>query len=466
MDNMDLNNEVEIIDVDAVAKAVKVTMFKGYVMVTPPEGEGKPVDKEMIMGALAEKKIVSGIHEDIIEKIVEDRIYNEEIEIAAFTPPIQGIDGEIVMIHESKVGANTRDDGSVDFKELNIIDSVSKGEEICEIKEPTQGENGLNIFGGVLKCKDGKAAKYKLGKNVELIDNKIVSQVDGNLIIKGNDFSVSGVYTVSDDVDVSVGNINFKGDVVINGNVREGYDIFATGSVSIAGQVEGSNITAGGDIVIKVGMNGQTKGKLSSCGNIKCRYIENAKVVAKNDIYCDSIINSTVQTNGNLYANTGKGSIIGGEVVVRKNIIANQIGSKSNSPTKVCLGVSHEIIKQKDDLKEMLTQCENTIDILTKDMLYIQKTMRGDNTDQAKLLKLKENSIKLEEEKEKLINLKDKLIAARNAIENSRSGNIKAQTMYPKVTVQIGKFVKAINEEIPMASYKVVDGELKLVHYV
>ena len=79
---------------------------------------------------------------------------------------------------------------------------------------------------------------------MELVKNKII---------------VTSMFEI-EEVNPSIGNINFAGDVVIKGNVGAGSVIKATGDVIIHGFVESAEITAGGDVEIGLGVNASNKG--------------------------------------------------------------------------------------------------------------------------------------------------------------------------------------------------------------
>lgn len=106
---------------------------------------------------------------------------------------------------------------------------------------------------------------------------------------------VSDVYDVPANVDVSTGDIEYKGTVHVNGNVLTGYMIQATGDIIVNGVVEGAILIAGGNIVLKRGMQGMTKGSLSAAGNITAKFIENSEVRCEGTLMCDAILHSDVE---------------------------------------------------------------------------------------------------------------------------------------------------------------------------
>ena len=78
------------------------------------------------------------------------------------------------------------------------------------------------------------------------------------------DLSVVNVYEVNGNLDMSMGNIDFNGDVNITGSVRSGVTVHAMGSIYVGGFVEGATLIAGKDIVLKDGVNTKNSGKIEA----------------------------------------------------------------------------------------------------------------------------------------------------------------------------------------------------------
>lgn len=99
------------------------------------------------------------------------------------------------------------------------------------------------------------------------------------------------------------------------GNVLAGFSVQASGDVTVGGIVEGSQVSAGGSIIVNRGMNGNLVGSLAAGKDIHCKYMENANVQVDGDLYVDSIVNCEISCGSRIYAKTGRGVIIGGNVL-------------------------------------------------------------------------------------------------------------------------------------------------------
>ncbi len=114
--------------------------------------------------------------------------------------------------------------------------------------------------------------------------------------------------TIKTDLDISVGNISFFGDVHIKGNVMEGFSVNAGKNVKIDGSVFGGEITAGGNVTI---VGGCINSKLSCDGNADVGFCENAEIFVKGDVlrrtYREGYSRSYLGRQGYVYARRERG---------------------------------------------------------------------------------------------------------------------------------------------------------------
>lgn len=113
--------------------------MKAYIKIKPPEGGGKPAGIQEIAFQLKQNGIIFGIKEDVVHTLVENPIYDQNILIAEGMAPINGKNGEIhflVDIHKDRKPI-IMEDGSVNYRDLDYIENVHKGQKLCEITQPT-----------------------------------------------------------------------------------------------------------------------------------------------------------------------------------------------------------------------------------------------------------------------------------------------------------------------------------------
>ncbi|MDP4088239.1 MAG: FapA family protein [Bacillota bacterium] len=206
-----------------------------------------------VKDALSKLGIKFGIIEGIEARLMDKP--RVEILIARGIPAEDDTDDIIEYKFKTERAANSlgeEDAASIDYRNLNEIPCVKKGDIIAVKVQGKVGKNGTDIYGNTLKKKEGKRRILKLGSGCGLKDqNTAISSVDGRPSVKNSILYVHEIYEVPTDVDMKTGNIRFVGDVKIFGGVSQGMKVEAGGAVYLEKDVENSDISASGDIVIK-----------------------------------------------------------------------------------------------------------------------------------------------------------------------------------------------------------------------
>jgi uncharacterized protein (DUF342 family) len=165
------------------------------------------------------------------------------------------------------------------------------------------------------------------------------AEISGRVDYKNRFLTVSSCYTVRGDADLSVGNISFNGDVSIKGNVISDITIEASGNIEVNGAVEGARLIAGGNIVLRSGIQGNDKGFLEARGDVIAKYIERTKVQAGGNIVVDALIHCLAESGNEILAKGKYGSIIGGTVKAQNSVKAQNIGAAVSSKTIIEVGL-------------------------------------------------------------------------------------------------------------------------------
>ena len=220
------------------------------------------------------------------------------------------------LINFEKKAGKILEDGSIDFKEIGSIVEIKQRQAILKKVPAEKPEDGFNIYGekvsGEMKQKEG----YKVGSNIvpSIDPNIYASTIDGCLEIIEKTVSVSPISIVKGDVSYESGNVDFHGSVHIKGSVLPGFKVKAKGDIVIGQNVSDAILEAGGDITVKLGIEGKGKTKVVAGGKVKAKFITNSNVEAMGEIRVDdSIINSNVFSNEQILVTDKHGKIIGGE---------------------------------------------------------------------------------------------------------------------------------------------------------
>ncbi len=342
----------------------------------PPCGAGRDLDADELLAVIQEKwGVVFGLDEDAVRTAVAERLFYQEINIANGKPAEKGEDGKVVLLFNTKrsYAPKIAADGSADYKNLNVFESVQEGAAVAALTMPGEGVDGCTVKGQIVPAQKGREAKLPKGKNVRVSEDgqSLIAVKSGRVDYINGHVDVANVYLIPGDVDMGVGNILFDGDVTVRGNVISGLTIEATGTVEVGGYVEASTIIAGKDIILKNGMQGMDKGKLKAGGNIVARFLERSTVEAGGGLFSDSIVHCSV-TAGDFIKMQGKWArILGGVLRAGRTISANTVGSTSNELTVIELGASAEMRAQctrltanRDEAKAQLDKVAMTTRVL------------------------------------------------------------------------------------------------------
>lgn len=359
-------------------------MLANMVLYAPQNG-GRPITIERVMEELSSNGVVSGIDEFDIRDMIEAQVYETPVCVARAIPPKRGQNGSISYKFDKdhKLTPQRDEFGVCNYRELNSIVPIRKGEIIAVITKPTEGTPGENIFGKPIPAEPGVAAKYTVGKNTILTadEKMIVSTCDGHIIFSKGRFIVEDTVTVKTDLDISIGNISFFGDVHIKGNVMEGFTVNAGRNVRIDGSVFGGEITAGGNITIVGGCIGST---VVCEGAADIGFCENATIQAQGNVTSKQFAFCDIFCYGELTAKGTNGVIVGGKITSMHDITAGIIGSDKYTPTEINIGDGSVLYNKKCEAEALLVEVKKSLDNAVRNLDFLKfrkKQQAGSLTD-------------------------------------------------------------------------------------
>ncbi|WP_022760141.1 DUF342 domain-containing protein [Butyrivibrio sp. AD3002] len=431
----------------------------------PSEGAEEMTPKEFIED-LAYRNIVFGIDSEAISNYFSDREYCKEIVVAKGSKTREGTNAKVDYTFKADLHAKPtmREDGSVDYFNLNIINHVHKGEQLAILTPEDPGDPGQNIYGEILNPHPVKALKLVPGKNTYLSEDGLVlyADADGHVTLKDGKVTVSNVIEF-ENVDVSTGNINYDGSVVVKGTVASGFSIKAGANIIVKGVVEGASLNAGSDIILERGINGMGKGEIKAGGNIVTKFIENSKVTAKGSVTSESILHSNVSSGTEINVSGKKGFIAGGRVTATDKITAKDLGSDMGATTIIEVGADpnikvriRELQKAVADSTKRLVTIKPTVESITK-RLRTGGQLSPEQTRQAQQLitmnkvlvsQIEKNNKELEQLQQKLADSKDAYVVVEG-------------TAYPGITIHIGDQQTTLKTESTYCRFELRDGYVK-----
>ena len=423
--------------------AVKISddYYKAYLSIEFFSSDVK-VKSEEVIRLLKDKNVIFGLKYNIIEAICQNgkTVFNEVI--AEGIPHENGQDASIEYLvnKEHKAKPQVLDDGRVDFKNMGFVETVKEGD-VLAVKHPiTKGKNGTTVTGKVIKSRDGKEAVFKIGKNVRMLPDgtKLIAEVDGTVTFDGDKIAVIKLLEIKGDVGVETGNIDFQGEVVVNGNVTSGYKISCEGDLTVNGVVEGAELISHGNITISRGIQGHDAAYVICEGQLTSNFINSANVNCKGDIETGAIMNSIVKSDGKIVVKGKKGLIVGGEITSKSDIEANVVGSEMGIITSIKIGVDVEVIEELKTLTSEVKELMEMHDKLDKSIKILKIKVEQNPEDERSIFMLKKYSGNFLDLDVQLSEKRMRLKMINELVNNIRGAQLKAKTIYPGTRVKIG----------------------------
>ena len=314
------------------------------IMVLPPQKELKrQLSADDIQNLISEIPIKLMVDYDKVAGLVEENLKFNEGVCCVFVEGKKPVDGnvqKVILDYDMSIETGKKsEDGSIDFKERSFIHNIDAGVQIAHFIPEKPAVDGLNIYDEVLEAHYDEDPCYKIGNNlkVEADGINIKSAIKGILVNNNNTISVSNVIEI-EKVDLSTGNIEVDGSVIIKENVTQGFSIKTEGDIKVNGNIEDAKINCGGNLIVSGGIIGGPDSDMHINGKVYASFIRNANLISNGDVIANQIVNSDISCNNRVIALEGKGVIIGGNIKALNGIWAKSIGAISESKTTVIVG--------------------------------------------------------------------------------------------------------------------------------
>lgn len=444
----------------------------GVISFQEPENGGKKLTLDGIRQNMQSAGIVSGLNKELIASLVEEKKYNHKYLVARGKPPIHGQDGTLELLFNTNteeiasLRPKENEDGSVDFKSLDIIQTIKKDQLLAKITHPTIGEAGESVLGRQIKPNRGKVKRLPKGKNVYTSEDglSLLSSIEGQLVYDLGRINISETYVVEGDAGVATGDIDFSGNVLVTGNVESGFTIKAGGNVEVQGFVEEATIIAGDGILLRHGIQGKDKGKLVAGGDIVAKFIQNSIVETKGSLYTEAIMHSQVEVGDSVIVEVNKGLIAGGTVQATNLISAKIIGSPMSTTTTVKISMALSLQHQYNTAQTDLTKKRQQLDQIEKNISFIQeKLAKGETIPRARLERVKPMITLQKQLSDEVETIQAEYQSLAAMLQDYKEGAIQvSDVMYPGCKVVMGTLTKHIREDIKYAKIYIRDNEIKI----
>ncbi len=357
--------EIEkFVDLKISAFKVSLNIGSGYLSF-----EDRKISESMILFLLKKRGITHGIIAEAIKSMVEQKIFDTAVEVARATPPENGQDAtiELKVLVNPEIHPHIRENGSVDYRNIQTFTSVSMDQVLAIKTFPTKGTPGISVNGKPIPPLAGKDKQLPRGRNTEIVDEgkMLVATKTGIICLEGYLLSVVELLHISGNVDFSVGNIKYSGDVLVNRNVLPGFTIEADGNIHIKGDIESARlISRNGNITVEKGIIGKNDTLVSAKTGVQISFAQESRIMSEGTISVNKYLLHCECICAALEASSVGCNIIGGVIKAENQISVRHVGNERGTSTRIIL-----YDKQKAMLEEKM---KKLVELESKLMVEIQ----------------------------------------------------------------------------------------------
>ncbi len=282
-------------------------------------------------------------------------------------PCEHGRDGklEFVVPPSSEEARYRRDPGTgrIDYRETNLLENVMAGEPVAIEIPPSPGTDGVDVFGARLAARQGRPAKFRVASGVRLDEKsrQVLAEIDGRVVWKDGAVSVSDCYHVRGNVDYSVGNVAFVGEVIVDGDVLDGFNVRAGLKLTVGGNLGACRADSEGDLAIRGGVFGKGKARLRAKGALSARFLNDCEAESTGSITVErEALNATLLTNRRL--NMANATFAGGSASALGGADFDVLGTSMGILTRVSVGTDFNISRRQSEISGRAAEVDASVE--------------------------------------------------------------------------------------------------------
>ncbi|HKP97222.1 MAG TPA: FapA family protein [Fibrobacteria bacterium] len=339
--------------------------LRAFISIRPPSKHPPgALDAEYVLGrwrdsGLDPEALSHAVAQGFADEWNAGRVLVPEREAAeAPNLPIPGSDARMDFIIDPCMKFKPVDQGgSVDFRNLNLIKPVKKGQPLARKLPATLGVHGIDLYGQPSPAGDGADMAIPLGPNTELSTadpNLVIASVAGFLQQKDGVVFVNECFVVDGSVDFSTGNIAYEQSAMIRGDVSDGFTVQVGGALEVGGGVGEAKLQVGGDVLIKKGFVGSGHGLITAKGGVNLGFSSNQTIRAHGDVILEK-----ESFNCQIYSRKGisvYGTLVGGLAMAFREINCRVAGNDLGTKTDLEAGMDYILHENKLLLEEKLKE--------------------------------------------------------------------------------------------------------------
>ena len=345
----------------------------------PQRMDGKKYTEDIIYKFLKRAKVVYGLDREAIKKIAEEGKPVVRSLIASGMEVVHGRNGyyEYFFDTSQEMEPEVLRDGTADLDKMKCLQQVKVGDRIALYHRATKGTNGYDVFGNFIKAVPGKEIPILKGTGFMIMSDRVsyVATYTGAIRMVDGKVEITKLMVVQE-VRITDKKIKYDGTVFVVGDVFSGSIIEATGDVIIGGHLESSEVTSGGEVIVKGGVTCPIRGGINAKGDVCAKYFEGATIIGEN-ISANYFINCKVEARGYVKTYGRVGMIYGGSINSIYGIEAASVGNKSGARTIINLGVNSNILSKYNSAQKSLVREEEQLATLNTEKERLKEVGAG-----------------------------------------------------------------------------------------
>ncbi|RMH57159.1 MAG: DUF342 domain-containing protein [Candidatus Hydrogenedentota bacterium] len=323
----------------------------------PPIGAGSfPKPEEMLSRLRENHGIRYGLDEravrGLISLVASERKAAEAI-VARGKQPLPGRGEHYEIVADLPAPPQIDEHGRIDYRAAASVPAVEPGDLLARRFPAEPGSAGRDVLGNIVPPPAKEEKPLLPGEGTEARPDGIHAAVAGEFVREGRILKVRPVRIVEGNVDYSTGNIEFPGSVIIRGSILDRFIVRCRGRCEVLGTIQAAFVEVEGDLSVAGGIVGREIGVVRCGGTIRCHFIENASVESRGDVIVEkAILHARIDTAGFVHLTGKPGTLIGGRIRAGRGVIAQAIGSITETATRIHFGEDYQVIRKRERIEE------------------------------------------------------------------------------------------------------------------
>lgn len=258
-------------------KTESQSLQKINISLSPDEMEAYlQIDKKHIPGriniiiALTDKGIKNGIDFEVVDAVSKGEIDQKSVIIARGTPCIDGKDGWYEFSFQTKADnyEELLEQDKIKFSQIEWFETVNKDQQLAYYHKSIPGTDGTTVTGKKVYAKRCKELPLLSGTGIKKQKDNVTYTANQNGVVTLDGYTMKVTPLLKLKEVAASTEVNFEGNLIIEGDVKSGAKTHATEDILIKGTVESAQINADGNIVLQKDFKGYRDATIRAKKNV------------------------------------------------------------------------------------------------------------------------------------------------------------------------------------------------------